>query len=76
MDFVDDHDEFKSTKEIPYRGLIYNEEDMWKRSQLFYESLKLRRSVRCFSSKTIPMKIIQNIIKTAGKHCTVNKLKF
>ena len=67
MDFVDDHDEFKSTKEIPYRGVTYNEEDMWKRSQLFYESMKLRRSIRCFSNKPIPMKIIQNIIKTAGK---------
>ncbi|KAE9554774.1 hypothetical protein FO519_002035 [Halicephalobus sp. NKZ332] len=66
LDVVDDHDEFKSTKEIPYRGHTYDEEEMWKRSQLYYETMKLRRSVRCFSSKPIPMKIIQNIIKTAG----------
>ena len=76
MDIVDDHDdEFHAVKEIPYRGPSYNEEEMWKRSQLFYESLKLRRSVRCFSNKTVPMKIIQNIIKTAGKfflHCFKN----
>lgn len=65
---MDDHDdEFHAVKEIPYRGPSYSEEDMWKRSQLFYESMKLRRSVRCFSNKTIPIKIIQNIIKTAGK---------
>jgi hypothetical protein len=67
IDVVDDHDdEFHAVKEIPYRGPSYSEEDMWKRSQLFYESMKLRRSVRCFSNKTIPIKIIQNIIKTAG----------
>uniref|UniRef100_A0AC34GY88 Nitroreductase domain-containing protein n=1 Tax=Panagrolaimus sp. ES5 TaxID=591445 RepID=A0AC34GY88_9BILA len=67
IDVIDDHDdEFHAVKEIPYRGPSYPEDVMWKRSQLFYESMKLRRSIRCFSNKTIPIKIIQNIIKTAG----------
>lgn len=66
MDIIDDHDEFQNAKEILYRGPNYPEEEMWKRSQLFYETMKLRRSVRCFSNKSIPMKIVQNIIKTAG----------
>uniref|UniRef100_A0A7E4V8M2 Nitroreductase domain-containing protein n=1 Tax=Panagrellus redivivus TaxID=6233 RepID=A0A7E4V8M2_PANRE len=66
LDVVDDHDEFQNAKEVPYRGPVYTEDEMLRRSQLFYESMKLRRSVRCFSPRTVPMKIIQNIIKTAG----------
>uniref|UniRef100_A0AC34QHF3 Nitroreductase domain-containing protein n=1 Tax=Panagrolaimus sp. JU765 TaxID=591449 RepID=A0AC34QHF3_9BILA len=66
LDTVDDHDEFQNAKEIQYRGPSYPEEEMLKRSQLYYEAMKLRRSVRCFSNKPFPMKIVQNIIKTAG----------
>uniref|UniRef100_A0A914CIN7 Nitroreductase domain-containing protein n=1 Tax=Acrobeloides nanus TaxID=290746 RepID=A0A914CIN7_9BILA len=66
FDVVDDHDDFYTAKEIPYIGVSYSEAEMLKRSQLFYESMKLRRSVRTFSSQQIPLKLIQNLIKTAG----------
>ena len=66
MDVVDDHDEFYTAKEVPYVGVSYSESEMLKRSQLFYESMKLRRSVRTFSSKAVPLKLIQNLVKTAG----------
>ncbi|KAL3084614.1 hypothetical protein niasHS_009124 [Heterodera schachtii] len=52
--------------EVLYHPNEIGEDEMLKRSQLFYELMKTRRSVRCFSTKEIPLKILQNIIKTAG----------
>jgi len=64
---VDEYDDsHKTGKEIPYHGFNYSEAEIIKRSQLFYESMKLRRSVRRLSSRSIPVKVIQNLIKTAG----------
>ncbi|ETN69709.1 nitroreductase family protein [Necator americanus] len=48
---------------IPYM----HEREMLRASQHFYEQMKMRRSVRSFSSKPVPLKIVQNLIKTAGK---------
>ncbi|MBN2182756.1 MAG: nitroreductase family protein [Sedimentisphaerales bacterium] len=45
---------------------VYPEEQMLKRSQDFYDLMKLRRSVRQFSNRPIPAEIIENCIKTAG----------
>lgn len=44
----------------------FDETEMGRRSQLFYELMKTRRSVRNFSTREVPLKIVQNIIKTAG----------
>uniref|UniRef100_A0A914I7H1 Nitroreductase domain-containing protein n=1 Tax=Globodera rostochiensis TaxID=31243 RepID=A0A914I7H1_GLORO len=64
----EENDSFIHTQsaEMLYHPSSFGEEEMLRRSQLFYELMKTRRSVRCFSSKDIPLKIVQNIIKAAG----------
>jgi iodotyrosine deiodinase len=39
---------------------------MVKRSQTYYDYHNRRRTVRHFSSKTVPIEVIENIVKTAG----------
>ncbi|KJH48297.1 nitroreductase family protein [Dictyocaulus viviparus] len=51
---------------VHYSVPFMHETEMLRSSQYFYERMKLRRSVRHFSSKSVPMKIVQNIIKIAG----------
>uniref|UniRef100_A0A0K0ES50 Nitroreductase domain-containing protein n=1 Tax=Strongyloides stercoralis TaxID=6248 RepID=A0A0K0ES50_STRER len=63
---INEYDNFIGGNDIPYKPFTFSEMDMQKRSQLFYETMKLRRSIRCFSSKNVPFKVIQNVIKTAG----------
>ena len=55
-----------SFKHIAYKGNDFSEEEMLKRSFDFYHELDQRRSVRHFSDKNVPEKVIENIIKTAG----------
>ncbi|PIO66004.1 nitroreductase family protein [Teladorsagia circumcincta] len=64
--FVDLHDYLFAGKEIHYHMPFMHEREMLRTSQYFYEQMRLRRSVRSFSSKAVPLKIVQNIIKTAG----------
>ncbi|CAD5227923.1 unnamed protein product [Bursaphelenchus xylophilus] len=66
LDVLDLQEDLHLYKEVPYIPLCYSEEEMMAKSQSFYEHMKLRRSVRCFSDKDIPLKVIQNLIKTAG----------
>ena len=65
---IGEHDNVleQSPDEIPYFAVTYSEQEMLKRSQLFYEAMKLRRSVRCFSNQPVSLKLVQNLIKTAG----------
>lgn len=65
---VEEHDNLleQSPAEIPYYAVTYSEQEMLKRSQFFYEAMKLRRSVRCFSNQPVSLKLVQNLIKTAG----------
>ncbi|KAK6055057.1 nitroreductase family protein [Cooperia oncophora] len=51
---------------ILYHMPFMHEREMLRASQYFYEQMRLRRSVRSFSNKAVPLKIVQNIIKTAG----------
>ena len=44
----------------------YNTEEMRARSNDFYELIKKRRSVRSFSSKEVPIDILDKCIKSAG----------
>jgi iodotyrosine deiodinase len=44
----------------------YPIEEILKRSRSFYEDIKRRRTVRDFSDKPVPRKIIENCIKAAG----------
>lgn len=52
---------------IPFR-MKYNftEKEMVERSERFYKEMNDRRSVRFFSDKPVPLKVIENIVKTAG----------
>jgi nitroreductase len=57
----------KSKNLIPLNN--YHElpvDEMLKRSQVFYDDIKRRRSVRDFSDKPVPREIIENCIKAAG----------
>ena len=44
------------------------EEDMKKKSAEFYEKMNKRRTVRKISDEDIPLEVVENIIRTAGKH--------
>ncbi len=43
-----------------------NSDEMLKRSSHYWEKLKSRRSVREFSSESIPLKVIKNIVSSAS----------
>lgn len=60
---------------IPYEPVIYEEEDMVKRSQEFYHLMNKRRTVRFFSDKPVPREVIDNIIHAAGKLNILAKYK-
>ena len=51
---------------IPFEGERFLEVDMLKKSQEFYEWANTRRSVRDFSSKEVPVEIMNNLIMTAS----------
>lgn len=53
-------------KFIPYQQKELTTEEQIQRSESFYKLLDQRRSVRDYSEKPIDVKIIENIIKTAG----------
>ncbi len=44
----------------------YPTEEMQQRSEKFYEEMKRRRSVRQFSDREVPRKIIENCLRAAG----------
>lgn len=51
---------------IAYSKPILTDEEMLERSKFFYDSMDNRRSVREFSDKPVPRKVIENLIKTAS----------
>ena len=51
---------------IPYEQEDRNEEEVLLRSAEFYEFMNARRSIRHFSEKAIPKKVIDNIIMAAS----------
>ena len=50
---------------IKYKALQIADNQIVERSQLYYELMNKRRSVREFSDKHVPIEVIENIIKTA-----------
>jgi iodotyrosine deiodinase len=44
----------------------YPQEEMLIRSQVFYDNIKRRHSIRKFSDRKVPQEIIENCIKAAG----------
>lgn len=53
-------------KFIPYHQKELTNDEQLERSESFYNLLDERRSVRDYSDKPIDVKVIENIIKTAG----------
>ena len=51
---------------ISYQPDRYSEEEMLARSESFYKLMNKRRSCRFFSPEPVPMKVVENIIHTAG----------
>ena len=51
---------------IPFEGDRFLEDEMLKKSQEFYNWADKRRSVRDFSSKEVPLEIMENLIMTAS----------
>ena len=56
----------EDTEHIPYVHVRRTEEEMIQRSQDFYQLMNSRRSVRMFSGQSVPLKVIKNIVHTAG----------
>jgi iodotyrosine deiodinase len=53
-------------KFIPFKQKELTEKEQLVNSEIFYQLLNGRRSVREFSNKPVPKEIIENIIKAAG----------
>ncbi|EGT56588.1 hypothetical protein CAEBREN_29426 [Caenorhabditis brenneri] len=62
-------------RKIPYRMPVINDDITLRNSQIFYEEMKMRRSCRQFSSRDVPLKVIQNLLKTAGTSPSVGNLQ-
>ena len=48
---------------IPYFAKTHSEAEMIAKTENFYQLVNKRRSIREFSNKLIPRKIIENIIR-------------
>lgn len=49
----------------------YSNEEMVARSASFYDLMNNRRTLRFFSSESVPKEVMENIIKTGGKYIYV-----
>lgn len=56
----------KDTNFKRYEGLTYSENETQERAAKYYEFVNKRRSIRHFSDKAIPKKVIEDIIMTAS----------
>ncbi|CAI5445793.1 unnamed protein product [Caenorhabditis angaria] len=73
--FSDLHEMVIREKMILYRTPHLAEETTVKNSQIFYEEMKMRRSCRQFSARDVPLKVVQNLLKTAGTSPSVGNLQ-
>lgn len=48
--------------------------DVLQRSLDYYELMAKRRTVRKFSTEPIPQEVLDNLVKTAGRQVTINRL--
>jgi nitroreductase len=51
---------------VPLEFIEYRPDEMVERSRSFYEAIRRRRSVREFSSRPIPVEVIENALRAAG----------
>jgi iodotyrosine deiodinase len=50
----------------PYHPIQYEQDEMLRRSEEYFQLMNERRSVRDFSDREVPIEVINNIIKTAS----------
>ena len=55
----------------PYFDERCSEEEMKEKSHEFFKRMDKRRTVRQISSEDVPLEVIENIIRTAGRLTTV-----
>ncbi|VDM40254.1 unnamed protein product [Toxocara canis] len=65
-DIPGEYECLESPGEVLYRAISISDDEAMLKSQLFYEKMKRRRSVRSFSTRPVSAKLILNLIKTAG----------
>jgi len=63
---MDDYILIEGYKHNRYKQEVFSESEILKKSKDYFELADKRRSVRHFSDKEVPIKIIENIIKTAS----------
>lgn len=51
---------------VSYQGVQFEPTEMLKRSEAYYEWMNLRRTLREFSDRPVPLAVIENIIMTAS----------
>jgi len=57
----------KKEKQIPLKNQIkFSDDQLVENSELFFEKMNGRRTVRTFSSESFPIEVIKNAIKTAS----------
>lgn len=56
----------EDTPQIPYKFQRKSEKEMILASKEYYETLNNRRSIRFFSKDSVPMEVIENIVRAAG----------
>lgn len=70
VDEVEDDDQFPGEDDFPrivFEHTRLSQEDSIHRSVEFYHRMNQRRSVRDISPDPVPLQVIENIIKTAGR---------
>lgn len=63
---ADDEADEEEALQIPFHYVRPSEADSIQRSAQFYSMMNLRRSVRSISRDSVPLAVIENIIKTGG----------
>jgi len=61
-----EHISINGYKHISYETKLFSEHELIEKSDTFYNFLNKRRSVRDFSDKPIPKRVIENLIKSAS----------
>lgn len=54
-------------KQVSFSFTERTVDEIIKRSKHFYELMNQRRTIRKFSSRPVPITVIKNIVRTAGK---------
>lgn len=61
----------ENVEHVPLIFDVISPEESLKRSNIYYELMNKRRTVRHFSDRDVPVEILHNCIKTAGTHLEI-----